>query len=299
MRKLFGALAAAACASSVLAADPASAAGGFQKPPEAALKELRATVGRPFSAGYVFVDGRYIPPPYKVERHGTVIRINGIQVTRELIPWNEFIKTQAGVKAEKTVIPGDPAPAAAPEPAPAPEETVEEEDEEVTGDVASNLDDLFNDNPTPKKKSTTKKKRVVRRPAAPRPRQPTVVTTYSFDGEFVHNEKTRAYLEKLNAARTRIDKSLRMGGYYCFGSRYSAVAGNSSVAQSFINTIPPLMQRYSTYDSFASAVNSSGFGFLPVPLVEDLFRNRIWYRMIEERKKADEEKRQWSNLLGK
>lgn len=297
MRKLLGVLA-VVCASSVLAADPASAAGGFQKPPEAALKELGATVGRPFSAGYVFVDGRYIPPPYKVERYGTVIRINGYQVTRELIPWNEFIKTQAGVKAEKTVIPGDPAPAAAPEPEPAPEETVEEE-EETTGDVASNLDDLFNDNPTPKKKSTTKKKRVVRRPAAPRPRQPTVVTTYSFDGEFVHNEKTRAYLEKLNAARTRIDKSLRMGGYYCFGSRYSVVSGNASVAKSFINTIPPLMQCYSTYDSFASAVNSSGFGFLPVPLVQDLFRNRIWYRMIEERKKADEEKRQWSSLLGK
>ena len=39
MRKLFGAIAAALCAASVLAADPASAAGGFQKPPEAALKE--------------------------------------------------------------------------------------------------------------------------------------------------------------------------------------------------------------------------------------------------------------------
>ncbi len=299
MNRFHGALAAALCATSVLMADPVAAtAGEFPRPPAAALKELKATVGRPFSAGYVFVNGRYIPPPYKVERQGTVIRINGIQVTRELIPWNEFIKTQAGVKAEKTVIPGDPTPAPAAAPEPPPEEPAEEETEEATGDIASNLDDLFNDNPTPKKKTTTKK-RVVRRPVAPRPKQPTVITTYSFDGEFVHNEKTRLYLEKINNARTRIDKTLRMGGYFCFGSGYSTISGNASVAQSFIDRIPPLMQRYNSYDAFASAVASSGFGFLPAQLVQDLFRNRIGYRMIEERKKAEKEKRQWSSLLGK
>ena len=296
MRKpFFGALAAIVCAASPLLADPVAATGGFPRPPVAALKELKATVGRPFNAGYVFVDGRYIPPPYKVERQGTVIRINGIQVTRELIPWNEFIKTQAGVKAEKTVIPGDPTPAAAPDPAP---EEAAEEEEDTSADIASNLDDLFNDNPTPKK-TTTKKKRTVRRPSAPRPKQPTVVTTYSFDGVFTHNEKTRMYLEKINDARTRIDKTLRMGGYFCFGSGYSTVSGNASMAEAFTEKIPPLMQRYSSYEAFASAVNASGFGFLPTQLVQDLFRNRIGYRMIEERKKADREKRKWSNLLGR
>jgi hypothetical protein len=50
----------------------------FEKPSIDALKALKATVGKPFSAGYVFVDGHYINPPYTVQRYGTVIRINGI-----------------------------------------------------------------------------------------------------------------------------------------------------------------------------------------------------------------------------
>ena len=63
----------------------------FPKPSAAAVQALKVTVGKPFSAGYVFIDGKYLPPPYKVERYGTVIRINGCQVTREIVPWNEFV----------------------------------------------------------------------------------------------------------------------------------------------------------------------------------------------------------------
>ena len=104
-------------------------ASSFQKPPAAAAKALKATVGTSFKEGIVFVDGRYLPPPYKVDRYGTVLRINGVQVTGELIPWNEFVKTQSGVTVSKSESePAEETPASEPEPEP--EEELEEEDNE-------------------------------------------------------------------------------------------------------------------------------------------------------------------------
>ena len=90
-------------------------------PAKAAVKALKITKGKPFSSGLAFMDGRFIAPPYTVERYGTVIRINGVQVTREIVPWEEFLKAQPGVR----VIDPEQEPEAEPEttePVPADEE---------------------------------------------------------------------------------------------------------------------------------------------------------------------------------
>ena len=114
----------AAFAVVVSAAEAAEAKRSFGTVPKQALVELKATVGKPFSSGLVFIDGKFIPPPYKVERFGTAFRINGNQVTRQVIPWDEFLKTQPGVRIEQVEIaPSAPAESEAPEPAA--EETAE------------------------------------------------------------------------------------------------------------------------------------------------------------------------------
>ena len=157
---IMAALSIAAVAAPAGAAAPAAPAftSSFQKPPSASLKALRATVGKPFKEGYVFIDGRYLPPPYKVERWGTVLRINGVQVTSEIVPWDEFVKTQTGVTATKSESPlSDDIGAAEPEPEPEPEP------EEEIDDDDSSLDDLFDDDPAPKKKKPAK------RPCSTRP----------------------------------------------------------------------------------------------------------------------------------
>ena len=256
----------------------------FAKPPTAALKTLKATVGRPFNSGYVFVEGKYMPPPYKVERWGTAIRINGVQVTSEVVPWEEFIKTQKGVKITKSETPV----AATPEPEPEPEE-----EEEIEEDTESSLDDLFDDDPAPKKK--TVKKRKIRRA---RPKKPEVTVSYSFDGEFVHNAKTRGYLERINKQRTNIDSRLRSGGYYCFGSRYGVATGDAKAAELLVSKLPDIMKRNSNLDSFMSAMFSAGLNYLPQSLLSDFFRNRIDYVQLEKRQKDDQEKKKWSSLLG-
>lgn len=290
MNRIVGLLAAGLVSAFAWAAPTTTApafTSSFAKPPAPALKALKATIGKPFKAGFVFVDGKYLPPPYTVERYGTVLRINGVQVTSEVIAWDEFVKTQSGVTVSKS----ESAPAADEPAAPEPEpEEVEEDD-----DTESSLDDLFDDDPAPKKPKKTAK----RRPAArPKPKKPTVTVSYSFDGNFEPNDKTKAYVEKINAARTRIDKHLRSGGYYCFGSRYTPVSGDAGAARHLMEKLPEVMRDSTTPESFSSALFSSGFSYLPQALMADIYRHRYEYPRLLQRRKTMEEDRKWSSILG-
>ena len=293
MRRILIVSAVMGLVASLTAAPVASApafASSFQKPPAAAAKALKATVGTSFKEGIVFVDGRYLPPPYKVDRYGTVLRINGVQVTGELIPWNEFVKTQSGVTVSKSESePAEETPASEPEPEP--EEELEEED-----DSESSLDDLFDDEPTPKK---AKKPAAKRRTASrPKPKKPTVTVTYSFDGEFVPNDQTKAYVDKINRARTRLDKHLRAGGYYCFGSKYQPISGDSGAARHLMEKLPEIMRDSSSPEAFRSKAFSAGFAYMPENLLADLYRNRYAYTVLIQRRKAMQEDRKWTSLLG-
>lgn len=270
----------------------------FKRQPAEAAKALKRVIGKPVSTGYVFIDGKYIPPPYKVERNGLVIRVNGMQVTNPVVPWEEFVKTQEGVTVNKTVVGGGDAAAgggeaAAPAPDPEPEEDSLDDWEEDT----SSLDDLFDDNPKPKaakKKPTAKWK-----PMKPKVKKPTVQVTYSFEGEFTPNEKTAELVAKINAERTRIDAKLRAGGFYCFGSSYPAgVSGDAALAKQLLAKLPEAMKANNEAAAFAAAVRQAGLYYLTPSLVNDLFRNRIDYLQLIQRRKHDREQNQWSSLLG-
>jgi hypothetical protein len=258
----------------------------FGAVPKQALVELKATVGKPFSSGLVFVDGKFIPPPYKVERFGTAFRINGQQVTRQVIPWDEFLKTQSGVRIEQTEIePSAPSESAAPEP------VVEES--EPADDISDDFDDLFDDNPKPKKKTT----RPAARKPAPKPSAPTVATKVVFEGEFKHNLKTKAMVTKLNKMRTNLEVALRNGRAYFFGTRYSTVTADRAPADMFLAAVPQAMKENSDYEEFASAVRAKGIVFLPESVLRDLFRNRLDYIKLQERARAVKEERSWEKKL--
>jgi hypothetical protein len=265
----------------------------FQPVPKQALTELKATVGKPFSKGLVFINGRFIQPPYKVERYGTAMRINGQQVTGQVIPWSEFLKTQDGVKIEKT------APAEAP--ASDSEETSQDASEETDGSEQSSdsesydsLDDLFSDSPAPKK--TVGQKKPSRRPAAAAP-APEPAVTVTLDGEFKSNEKVRLMVAKLNKYRANIEVTLRKGGYIFFGSRYSSVIGDRGTIDLLVTELPAAMKKSAEYSAFASAARSGRLGFLPEEVLRDLFRNRIDYLRLEAWAKKMEEERQWNALM--
>ena len=102
----------------------APAAPGFEKVPRQAMRELKGAVGKPLAEGMVFVNGRYLAPPYRVARMGTAIFVNDVQVTHQVNSWRKFLATQPESAASAAA----GAAAAAQQPA-----------------VAASLDELFED----------------------------------------------------------------------------------------------------------------------------------------------------------
>lgn len=252
----------------------------FAKPPAMAAQALKVTAGKPFSAGYVFVDGKYLPPPYKVERYGTVIRINGCQVTREIVPWSEFLKTQTGATVTRSEAPVEEDAPAAEE-----EEVEEEEEEEEVDDTASTLDDLFDDDPAPKKAASKKKPVKKSKPKAKK--KPVAKVSYSLEGDFRPNEKSKALVEKVNQVRAKIDSQLRLGGYFFFSARYSTLSGDAGASKRLFDRLPEVMKKSSDRESFGAAMRAAGLSYFPISLNDDLYKNRFDYLQLLERRKND------------
>ena len=273
----------------VAAPEPAAKRGAtFATVPKQALVELKATVGKPFSSGLVFVNGKFLDPPYKVERYGTALRINGIQVTNEIIPWTEFLKTQAGARVEKV----DPPPAAA---ASVQEEAPAAEEPATSDSSIDDIDDLFDDDPKPKKKVAAKPAAVKRPPKAAPPPQPT--TTVVLDGEFVANDKTKAMVARINKERTRVETVLRKGGCYFFGTRYTPISVDRMPAEMFLSSIPGVMKSNTVFEPFSSAARAKGITFLSEAVLRDLFRNRLDYIRLIAREKAIKEEGKWGTTF--
>ena len=227
----------------------------MQEIPKESAKALGVTRGRPFSSGVVFVEGKYIAPPYIVERWGNGIRINSIPVTGQIIPWSDFLKTQGGVKVTKTEVQAAPK-----------KQSYEMDD--------FSLDDLFDDDPKPKKK-----RKAQRKPAA----SPSYSTSYSLEGEFEPNDASKRLVTRINDVRTEIDRTLRMGGFICFGDSYSRISGDSSSALTLLEKLPGLLRSSRDLAEFRSAVRAAGLVYLHDILSEEIFRNRVDYPKLQER----------------
>lgn len=78
------------------AASPTDKPPAFDKVPAQAMKVLKGAVGKPQNSGLVFVNGKYLRPPYRVARMGTAIYINDVQVTDQVQSWRKFLATQPG-----------------------------------------------------------------------------------------------------------------------------------------------------------------------------------------------------------
>lgn len=253
--------------------------------PMESAKALGVTKGKAFRSGLVFINGKYLPPPYVVSRWGTGLRINNKPVTGQIINWTEFLKTQSGVKVSKSDVPSaaeTPPPASEPEP----EAQAEEEDSDTS------LDDLFDDDPKPKKK-TVKRKPVFRKTAA----KPKATVSYSLDGSFVPNDASKVLLNRINSARTEIDRTLRAGGFICFGDKYQRVSGDSRTAKQLLQKIPEMQRDASSAQAFASMVRNGGMVYFTDELCHDLYRNRIDYRKLMDRREQWKKDQQMENFL--
>jgi len=258
------------------------AALAFEEIPKESARALGVTRGKPFEYGLVFVNGKYIDPPYTVERWGTGIRINSIPVTGQVIDWSEFVKTQDPANVTKIM----PDPVAE---APAPVQSYSQPSYQAQSD-ADALDDLFDDDPAPKKAAPPP-----RRVVAPKPRQ--AAPRYELNGKFVKNEASKALVKRINDQRTEIDGILRRGGFIFFGDSYSRVVGDARTAESMLAALPELMQREGNVNSFRGAVRANGMVYINEMLAAQIYGNKIDYRRLQERRQKLKQEREWLKLL--
>ena len=263
-------------------------AGAFSEIPRESAKALRVTKGRKFSEGLVFVNGKFVPPPYCVERWGTGIRINKVPVTGQVIDWTEFLKTQPGYRPEAS--------AAAPAllssvPAPVPASSAPVSAAQAAEDYSdATLDDLFDDNPPPKPKETAPAPVV----AAPPPEAKPVP---AWEGPFVKNDAAKALIKQVNAARLEIDRTLRSGGVICFGDNYARIVGDSRAAAKLLEALPEIQKKAETVADFRAAVRAAKLVYLHELVCDDLFRNRIDYRRLLEHRQKLQKEEEWKKMM--
>lgn len=266
----------------VVVAMMATAVMAFQPIPKASARALGVTRGKLFSKGLVFINGKYLPPPYVVERWGTGIRINSTPVTGQIVDWNEFLKTQPGVKTVTTE-PESVAVSESAEPEAEAEATSETQPVEAAADVNS-LDDLFEDdsdeNDVKKKPAaarSTPKPKVVHKPA-PKPR---ATVSYVLEGDFVPNEETKALVKRINQTRTDVDRTLRSGGFLCFGDKYPNLSGDSRLLKKLLSKLPELQQQATDEADFVSSAYAANIVYLNETLLRELYKNRIDYLQLK------------------
>ena len=267
----------------VVVAMMATALMAFQPIPKASARALGVTRGKLFSKGLVFINGKYLPPPYVVERWGTGIRINSTPVTGQIVDWNEFLKTQPGVKTVTTE-PESVAVSESAEPEAEAEATSETQTVESAAADVNSLDDLFEDdsdeNDVKKKPAvarSTPKPKVVHKPA-PKPR---ATVSYVLEGDFVPNEETKALVKRINQTRTDVDRTLRSGGFLCFGDKYPNLSGDSRLLKKLLSKLPELQQQATDEADFVSSAYAANIVYLNETLLRELYKNRIDYLQLK------------------
>lgn len=259
----------------------------FTPAPKEAVRALKITKGKPFSSGVVFINGKFIEPPYVVERYGNVLRINKIQITNAIIDWSEFLKTQDSSVITKTEV-VEESKAAEPEPEPVAATPISTDDDDDP------LADLFDDSPAPKK---TGRKQAAHHAPAKKSEAPKTATTVALTGEFDLNAKAAMMVNKINVMRTEIDASLRRGGFFCFGSTYSRVSGDRAAANKILQDVPKIMKDNSEYGPFSDGIRRAGFVYFPPNLVKEMFANRVDYLVMQKRWKKVFEEQEYNSML--
>lgn len=259
----------------------------FEAIPKASAKNLGATGGKEIKTGVVFVNGKFIPGPYKVQRWGTGIRINGQFVTGQVVSWNDFVKTQPGAERIETSVGGGSSASDEDDGGDIEDDGGDSMDDLWADDDDMGLDDLFDDEPKAKKAAPAKKPSAKKKAA----KKPTKKVTYKLKGEFAHNDQTKALLKKINDFRSDIDRQLRLGGMICFGDRYSRVIMDKGPAMKLLEKLPELQQSSTSADELINGIRALRMDFIPRDLCREFYQNRVDYHNLQQlRKKLKESK---------
>lgn len=241
---------------------------------ETALSDLGNTYGTPQMNGFVFIEGRYIPPPYTVTRKGNGIFVNRIQVEQPVI-WPRPQPGTAGNAADtsKKSVDADGDFEKVDQPAAKPAAGADKK--------AKSIDDLFSDDddakPAPAKPA-----------AAPAPKTPAAEPLVQPSPEDLEREKQRAVV-LLDRYRSSYEQALSRGDLFFFSQRHNRVNGNYGTARTLFKVLPAAMRYAESPSDLWQRLTQGGVYFLDLGICAELYRNKVTFLQLEDRQRKIEE----------
>jgi len=242
---------------------------------ERAVAELGSTFGLPQMTGFVFIEGRYLAPPYTVTRRGNGIFINRVFVEAP-VPWiatpvaEDDVVVPAAGAAKAVDADGDfeeEAPAVQQAPVPATKAP-------DAPKVAKSIDDLFDDD----------------FPDAPAPAargQGVPAALPGGDdqagGESAAKRDKSTTLAQLERIRKGYENALSQGEIFFFGQRHNRINGNYGTARALIGVLPKALRSAQSPQDLLQKLNQGGVYFIDIAICTELFRNKNTFPLLEER----------------
>jgi hypothetical protein len=242
---------------------------------ERAVAELGSTFGLPQMTGFVFIEGRYLAPPYTVTRRGNGIFINRVFVEAP-VPWiatpvaEDDVAVPAAGAAKAVDVDGDfeeEAPAVQQAPVPATK----------TPDapkVAKSIDDLFDDD-FPDAPAPTARGQGV-------PATLPVGDDQAGGGSAAKRDKSTT-LAQLERIRKGYENALSQGEIFFFGQRHNRINGNYGTARALIGVLPKALRSAQSPQDLLQKLNQGGVYFIDIAICTELFRNKNTFPLLEER----------------
>jgi len=219
---------------------------------EQATEDLGRANGAPQINGFVFVAGRYIPPPYTVTRIGNGIFINRVQVDQP-VPWHHG--TTSGGTAPKAVDADGDFEVVPPATA---------RDDKPDAAVVS-IDDLFGDLGTPpaKPQAAPSVKPEERAPAQAKLDKASVI-------------------EGLERLRSGYETALGRGEVFFFGPQ-KRVNGNYGTARTMMGVLPQALRQAQSPQDLLQRLRRGGVFFIDIGICGELYRNKTTFPLLEGR----------------
>lgn len=233
---------------------------------ETALAELGIAYGVPGMSGFVFVEGRYLAPPYTVTRRGNGIFVNRVQVEQPVV-WPRGVEPASAARAIDAD--GD-FETVAPEAAqPAPAQPVAEDAQKK---AVKSIDDLFADEEEPA---------AAPQPAAARPAP--AASTQAVRSPEDHARDKAQVIEGLDRIRAGYEQALSRGEIFFFGQRHNRVNGTYGTARTLMGVLPKALRYAESPLDLQNRLKQGGVYFLDIGICGELFKNRNTFPLLEER----------------
>jgi len=232
-----------------------------------AVAALGSTPGVPQMNGFVFIDGKYVAPPYTVTRRGNGIFINRIQVIQP-VPWVDAAQPEEG--GEKTLDADGDFEVVEPEKVQGGDDLLFGGGDEEKEDAHA-IDALF-DAPAPKKKEPEKN--------PPPPAPPT--------GASLAKPQVEELKAKLDTLRKKYETELGRGDIYFFSERNSRVNGTYGTAKALFAVLPNALRYAQSPQDLMAKLNQGGVFFLDGATCADLYKHRMSFMQLDDRRKQIE-----------